>query len=76
VVAGYVRGREEEEAEQCPVPCGGGGRRRTAARGVVGRATALGHREPKVGDKAGGPDRAGLGHAGWVATRPKGFFLG
>jgi hypothetical protein len=34
----------EEEAERHPVPCGGGGRRRTAARGVqrsnVGRAVA------------------------------------
>jgi hypothetical protein len=74
VVAGYGRGGEEEEAEQCPVPCGGGGRRHTAACGAAGRAMALGRREPNVGDKAGGPDRAGLGHAGWVATSPKGFF--
>jgi hypothetical protein len=74
VVAGYGRGGEEEEAEQCPVPCGGGGRRHTAACGAAGRAMALGRQEPKVGDKAGGPDRAGLGHAGWVATSPKGFF--
>jgi hypothetical protein len=35
---------------------------------------ALGHPEPVVGDEAGGPDRAGLGCAGRVATRPKGLF--
>jgi hypothetical protein len=41
---------------------------------VAGRATALGRREPEVGDEAGGPDRAGLGRASRVATRPKGLF--
>jgi hypothetical protein len=35
---------------------------------------ALGRREPEVGDEAGGPDRAGLGRAGQVATRPNGLF--
>jgi hypothetical protein len=35
---------------------------------------ALGCRKPKVEDEAGGPDRAGLGRAGRVATRPKGLF--
>jgi hypothetical protein len=45
-------------------------------RGVAGQAMALGCREPKVGDEAGGPDRAGLGCAGRVATRLKGFFWG
>jgi hypothetical protein len=65
---------KEEEAERHPVPCGGGGWRRTAARGATGRAMALGLQEPEVGDEAGGPDRAGLGRADRVATRPKGLF--
>jgi hypothetical protein len=56
------------------VPCGGGVRRPTAARGASSRAAALGCQEPKVEDEAGGPDRAGLGRAGRVATRPKGLF--
>jgi hypothetical protein len=30
--------------------------------------------EAEVEDEAGGPDRAGLGRAGRVATRPKGLF--
>jgi hypothetical protein len=42
--------------------------------GVAGRATTLGCRKPKVEDEVGGPDRAGLGHAGRVATRPKCLF--
>jgi hypothetical protein len=62
------------EAERHPVPCGGGGRRRTAARGAAGLATTVGCRKPFVEDEAGGPDRAGLGHADRVATRPKGLF--
>jgi hypothetical protein len=41
---------------------------------TVGRAAALGCREPEVEDEAGGPDRAGLGRAGRVATGPKGLF--
>jgi hypothetical protein len=45
-----------------------------AAHGVAGRAAALGCREPEVEDEVGGPDRAGLGHAGRVATRWKGLF--
>jgi hypothetical protein len=44
------------------------------ARGAASRATSLGCREPEVEDEAGGPDRAGLGRAGRVATRPKGLF--
>jgi hypothetical protein len=43
-------------------------------RGAAGRAAALGSREPEVEDEAGGSDRAGLGHTGRVATRPKGLF--
>jgi hypothetical protein len=43
---------------------------------VADRAMTLGLREPEVGDEAGGLDRAGLGRAGRVATRPKGFFFG
>jgi hypothetical protein len=42
--------------------------------GAAGRATVLGRRKPEVGDEVGGLDRAGLGHAGRVATRPKGLF--
>jgi hypothetical protein len=42
--------------------------------GAAGRVTALGRREPEVGDEKGGPDRAGLCRAGRVATRPKGLF--
>jgi hypothetical protein len=56
------------------VPYGGVGRRCTATRGAAGRATMLGCRELEVEDEAGGPDRAGLGHAGRVATRPNGMF--
>jgi hypothetical protein len=60
---------------------GGGGRtasgpvrrRWPEARGTAGRATTLERRELEVGDEASGPDRAGLGRADWVATRPKGF---
>jgi hypothetical protein len=44
------------------------------ARGAARRATVLGRRELEVGDEVGGPDRAGLGCAGRVATRLKGFF--
>jgi hypothetical protein len=44
------------------------------ARGAAGRATTLGRRKPEVGDEAGGPERAGLGRAGQVATRPKDLF--
>jgi hypothetical protein len=55
-------------------PMRGGGRRRTAARGATDRATALGCLKPEVEDEASGLDRAGLGHAGRVATRPKGLF--
>jgi hypothetical protein len=44
------------------------------ARGVAGRAAALGCREPEVEDDAGGLDWAGLGRAGRVATRRKGLF--
>jgi hypothetical protein len=71
-----VEGGKEEEVERHPVPCGGGGRRRTVVRCVASRATALGCGEPEVGDEAGGPNRAGLGRDCRVATRPKGFFLG
>jgi hypothetical protein len=39
-----------------------------------GRATTLDCRKPVVEDEAGGPDQAGLGRAGRVATRPKGLF--
>jgi hypothetical protein len=76
VVAGYGRGgkEEEEEAERHLIPCGGSGRRHTAARGAAGRATVLGCRKPEVEDEAGWPDQAGLGRAGRVATRPKGLF--
>jgi hypothetical protein len=49
-------------------------RRWPEAHGAAGRAMVLERREPKVGDEAGGPDRAGLGRAGRVATRPKYFF--
>jgi hypothetical protein len=42
--------------------------------GAAGRATVLGRRKPEVGDEVGGLDRAGLGHAGRMATRPKGLF--
>jgi hypothetical protein len=42
--------------------------------GAAGRAAALGCPEPEVEDEAGGLDRAGLGRAGRVATRPKGLF--
>jgi hypothetical protein len=35
---------------------------------------ALGCQEPEVEDEAGGPDRAGLGRTGRVATRSKGLF--
>jgi hypothetical protein len=45
-----------------------------AVRGAASQAMALGHREPEVGDEAGGPDRAGLGRAGRVATRLNGLF--
>jgi hypothetical protein len=34
----------------------------------------LGCRKPEVEDEAGGPDWAGLGCAGRVATRSKGLF--
>jgi hypothetical protein len=49
-------------------------RRWPEARGAAGPAAALGCRELEVEDEAGGPDRAGLGRAGRVATRPKGLF--
>jgi hypothetical protein len=49
-------------------------RRWPEAHGAAGRAMVLERREPKVGDEAGGPDRAGLGRAYRVATRPKGLF--
>jgi hypothetical protein len=65
---------EEVENEKHPVLCGGGLRRSTAARGAADRATALGCREPEVEDEAGGLDRAGLGRADRVVTRPKGLF--
>jgi hypothetical protein len=41
---------------------------------VAGRPTALGCRKPEVEDEAGGPDQAGMGRAGRMATRPKGLF--
>jgi hypothetical protein len=44
-------------------------------RDAADRATALGCRKPEVEDEAGGPDRAGLGRAGRVATRLKGLFV-
>jgi hypothetical protein len=61
---------------------GGGGRvtsspvrrRWPEAHDMAGRVTALGHREPEVGDEVGVSDRAGLGCADRVATRPKGHF--
>jgi hypothetical protein len=43
-------------------------------RGAAGRAATLGCRQPEVEDEVGGPDQAGLGRAGRVATRPKGLF--
>jgi hypothetical protein len=43
-------------------------------RSMAGRAMALGCQEPEVEDEAGGPDRAGLGRTGRVATRSKGLF--
>jgi hypothetical protein len=45
-----------------------------AVRGAAGRAMALGCHNLEVEDEAGGSDRAGLGCAGRVATRPKGLF--
>jgi hypothetical protein len=76
VVAGYGRGGEEEAA-----PVEGGERRRRRLRDirshaeeVAGRARVLGCQKPEVEYDAGGPDQAGLGHAGRVTTRPKGLF--
>jgi hypothetical protein len=78
VVASYERGGEEEAALI------EGGERRRRSSGIRSHAeevvrgtwrhAMLGRWELEVGDKAGGPDRAGLGRASRVATRPKGFF--
>jgi hypothetical protein len=83
VVVDYRRGGEEEVVsvevgERWRRPSGVRSRAEEVAGGAQRRAARpslmLGHREPKVGDEAGGSDRAGLGCAGRVATRSKGFF--